>query len=229
MATKLNLKLLVDKKANKVLFAEAGKDFADFLMSLLALPVGSVIKLLTKQKMVGCLGKLYDSVENLSETYIQSGHNKNLLLNPEMASFPSSPNPPLLLQNDKSTATKKYFRCSSSYSHNYITDVPGNVCPQCGCQMTTELTYVLRNNTANTVSNGEGGFVKGVVTYMVMDDLVLTPMSTISSITLLNKFNVKDTGVLEEKVVEVGMKEGLALLKASLQSKTALSDVFLGK
>ncbi|XP_077252499.1 uncharacterized protein LOC143891880 [Tasmannia lanceolata] len=224
MATKLNLKLLVDKKANKVLFAEAGKDFADFLMSLLALPVGSVIRLLTKQNMVGCLGKLYGSVENLSDIYIQPGHNKNLLLNPAMASLPASPNPPLLLQNDKSMATKKYFFCSSNYIHQYVSEVRGTLCPACNAKMTLELVYVFPNTTANTVSNGEGGFVKGVVTYMIMDDLVVTPMSTISSITLLNKFNVKDTGVLEEKVVEVGIKEGLALLKASLQSKTALTD-----
>jgi len=70
--------------------------------------------------------------------------------------------------------------------------------------------------------------VKGVVTYMVMDDLVVTPMSTISSITMLNKFNVKDVGALEERVVQMGMPQGLKLLKTSLQSKTVLTSVFLG-
>ncbi|XVE69081.1 hypothetical protein DITRI_Ditri09bG0121500 [Diplodiscus trichospermus] len=54
---------------------------------------------------------------------------------------------------------------------------------------------------------------------MIMDDLVVRPMSTISCITLLNKFNIKDVGVLEEKVVDVGTDE----------SKTVLTDVFLGK
>jgi hydroxymethylpyrimidine/phosphomethylpyrimidine kinase len=42
---------------------------------------------------------------------------------------------------------------------------------------------------------------------MVMDDLVVQPMSTISSITLLNKFNIKEVGSLQEKVVEMGMDE----------------------
>jgi hydroxymethylpyrimidine/phosphomethylpyrimidine kinase len=42
---------------------------------------------------------------------------------------------------------------------------------------------------------------------MVMDDLVIEPMSTISSITLLNKFHVKEIGTLQEKVVEMGMEE----------------------
>ncbi|KAK1285250.1 hypothetical protein QJS10_CPB20g00920 [Acorus calamus] len=60
-----------------------------------------------------------------------------------------------------------------------------------------------------------------------MDDLAVMPMSTISIITLLNKFQVKDIGSLEERIVELGMDEGLKLLLASLQSKTVLTDVFL--
>ncbi|GKE28602.1 pre-rRNA-processing protein TSR2-like protein, partial [Tanacetum coccineum] len=62
---------------------------------------------------------------------------------------------------------------------------------------------------------------------MVMDDLVVKPMSTISSITMLNKFNVKEVGVLEEKMVSLEMKEGLMLLKASFQCKNVLTCVFL--
>ena len=56
-------------------------------------------------------------------------------------------------------------------------------------------------------SDDEGGYVKGVVTYMVMDDLVVKPMSTISSIALLQKFSVKEVGALEERVVDLGMDE----------------------
>ncbi|KAJ0101353.1 hypothetical protein Patl1_06278 [Pistacia atlantica] len=88
------------------------------------------------------------------------------------------------------------------------------------------LVVILRQQTTTTVA--EGGFVKGVVTYMVMDNLELQPMSTISSITLLNRFNVKDVGSLEEKVVDFGVEEGLKLLKASLECKTVLTSIFLG-
>ena len=48
---------------------------------------------------------------------------------------------------------------------------------------------------------------KGVVTCMVMDDLAVKPMSTISSITLLNALRVKDLESLEEKTVEIDMGE----------------------
>ncbi|KAK7858253.1 hypothetical protein CFP56_013809 [Quercus suber] len=73
----------------------------------------------------------------------------------------------------------------------------------------------------------EGGYVEEAVTYMVMDDLEVKPLSTFSIITLLDKFNVKEIGTLMEKVVDFGMDEGIKLLRASLLSKSVLTDVFL--
>uniref|UniRef100_A0A2N9HJ06 DUF674 domain-containing protein n=1 Tax=Fagus sylvatica TaxID=28930 RepID=A0A2N9HJ06_FAGSY len=83
-------------------------------------------------------------------------------------------------------------------------------------------------SATNTPSSSEGGYVKGVVTYMVMDDLEVKPMSTISGITLISKL-VKEVGALEEKVVDLDMDEGVKLLKASLLSNSVLTDVFLPK
>ncbi|CAN1269396.1 hypothetical protein LINPERPRIM_LOCUS13567 [Linum perenne] len=150
--TKVTLKLLIDRKTKRVLFAEAGKEFVDFLFTLLSFPLGTVIRLLSKNKMVGCLGNLYQSIEDLSDTFIQPSTNKDTVLDE--------------------------LRC--------------------------------------------------VVTYMVMDNLEVKPMSTISSLTLLSKFNVQQVGALEERVIELGMNQGLNLLKASLQSKNVLTSVFLG-
>ncbi|BFG38125.1 hypothetical protein CerSpe_243990 [Prunus speciosa] len=44
---------------------------------------------------------------------------------------------------------------------------------------------------------------------------------------MLNKFNVKEVGTLEERIVHLGMDEGLKLLKASLESNAVLTNVFL--
>ncbi|KAJ4723921.1 Disease resistance protein [Melia azedarach] len=77
--------------------------------------------------------------------------------------------------------------------------------------MNIEMSYV-SPGTATCRAGEEvsvGGFVKGVVIYMVKDNLEMTPMSTISCITLLNKFNVKDLGSLEERVVDFGIDEVL--------------------
>jgi hypothetical protein len=51
------------------------------------------------------------------------------------------------------------------------------------------------------------GFVQGIVTYTVMDNLKVAPMSSISGITLLNTFGVTDIGSLKEKTVQLGYTE----------------------
>lgn len=70
-----------------------------------------------------------------------------------------------------------------------------------------------------------GGFVEGIVTYMVMDDLNVTPMST----TAIKSLGIKDMRALHEKTVQLGYEEGVQILKASFESKTVLTDVFLRK
>ncbi|KAK1409501.1 hypothetical protein QVD17_36027 [Tagetes erecta] len=220
--TKVSIKLLIDVKSKKVLFAEASKEFVDFLFHILSLPVGTVIRLLRKNSMVGSLGNLYDSIEDLSNTYMQPNQSKDAVLNPKIANCGASL--PLLLPNDVSM-DRKFYRCGGN--HHFVADDPTAVCPHCKHNISTEITYVAGNGAIKVAAEG-GGFVKGVVTYMVMDDLVVKPMSTISSITMLNKFNVKEqVGGLEEKVVSLEMKEGLMLLKASLQCKNVLTSVFL--
>ncbi|PPR85393.1 hypothetical protein GOBAR_AA35301 [Gossypium barbadense] len=62
---------------------------------------------------------------------------------------------------------------------------------------------------------------------MVMDGLIVKPLSTISS--LLNRFSVKDGGALQEKTIKIRMDEAVKLLKASSPSKTVLNDIFYGK
>lgn len=98
--------------------------------------------------------------------------------------------------------------------------------------MSTQLTFVGGGGMLNGMAEG-GGFVKGVVTYMVSDDLVVKPMSIISSITMLNKFNVKEVGCLEEKVVSLEMKEVFSLHRLlislsanSLSNSSVLVTIF---
>uniref|UniRef100_A0A1D1Y4Y8 Formamidopyrimidine-DNA glycosylase n=1 Tax=Anthurium amnicola TaxID=1678845 RepID=A0A1D1Y4Y8_9ARAE len=205
MATskQLRLKLLVDKENQRVLFAEAGKDSVDVLFNLLAMPVATAAKLLASKGMVGSLGNLCRSVEHMGGTYIPST---------------------FLLQS--SATAKRYYRCDCC--PNYVTDSSGAPCPYCGRAMMTQLTYVPpKPGAAAAAGDGGGGYVKGVATYMVKDDLSVEPMSTISCITLFNKFHVKEVGSLEERVVEFRVEEGLMLLNASFHSKTVLTDVFL--
>uniref|UniRef100_A0A453E3U6 Uncharacterized protein n=1 Tax=Aegilops tauschii subsp. strangulata TaxID=200361 RepID=A0A453E3U6_AEGTS len=222
--TALSMKLLVDTQARRVLFAEASKDVVDFLFSLLALPVGTAVKLLGKESMVGCVGSLYGSVEKLDGTYVQPGAAKDALLHPSVLSPAVSSKSSLLgLPAPPSPQAKTFYRCSKQcicYSggygssqqarcnscRTYMTESCGTYCPSCNNQMTTPLTVVpsagSEGPVAETAVGMSGkGFAQGIVTYTVMDDLTVTPMSSISSITLLNTFAVRDLSALQEKTV----------------------------
>ncbi|MBA0854617.1 hypothetical protein Goshw_002623 [Gossypium schwendimanii] len=71
----------------------------------------------------------------------------------------------------------------------------------------------------------EGGYVIRVVTYMVMDDLIVKPLSTISSLGLLNRFSVKDSGALQEKTIKIRCE----IAQGIVAVKTVLNDIFYGK
>ncbi|KAK8510270.1 hypothetical protein V6N13_103862 [Hibiscus sabdariffa] len=236
-ATEVSLKLLIDKIGQRVLCAEADKDFVDFLFNILLLPVGTVTRLLTKEAMVGSLGNLYQSVENFRHPYILPTADKFTLLNPKCSPTVAT-NVPLLLPNVQSSTPQGFYRCShghGAYSSGsccvYYTNDPRSTCPSCSRLMNSPATFVSPSKKVSTPSSAadDGGYVRGVVTYTIMDDLTVAPMSTISSIVMLSKFNVKQVDALEERVVNVGINEGVELLKASLQSKTVLTDVFLTK
>nr|GLL27907.1 uncharacterized protein LOC109148275 isoform X2 [Ipomoea trifida] len=233
-STVMSLKLLVDKKARKVVFAEADKPFVDFLFHLMCLPLGTVIKLVNHNSMVGSLGNLYGSIKTINDTYLQPNINKDGLLNPKVPSIHSS-NVPLLVAPGDASETKKLYICSGcndgfSGRRRSISDDPKSICPNCKCRISTETFYVAPPVKANgNKEESGGGFVKSVVTYMVTDDLKVMPHSTISTVTLLNKLNIKDFGSLAVKNVHFGVDEGLKVLKAALHTDSVLTTVFLRK
>jgi hypothetical protein len=218
--TTLSMKLLVDTKGHRVLFAEAGKDVVDFLFSLLALPIGTAVKLLGEESMVGSAGDLYGSVDRLDDTYVQPGAAKDALLHPVMAPSPVAASNTALLGLAAPTPTppapaKRFYRCSAgSYTscRDHVTDSYGTRCPQCSYPMVTECKLASPPAVSVTAAKADTavvaqGFVRGVVTYTVMDSLAVSPMSAISSITLLNTFAVTDLSALQEKTVQIGYKE----------------------
>ncbi|KAL9422392.1 hypothetical protein AB3S75_034628 [Citrus x aurantiifolia] len=238
---KITLKLLIHKTEGRVLFAEAGKDFVDFLFYILSLPIGSIVNLLRNKNMVWCLGDLYQSIETLSETYMQSNKNKNSVLNPKSPPCPSEI-PLSLPDHSNDTKPRKFYTCTNNgyygqggcYTRcprSHVADTPSRSCPSCNETMTGEMTFVSADGTSRmtTAADAEKGFVKGVVTYMVMDNLEVMPMSAISYITFPSKFNVEGLGALQEKVVDFGLDEGLKLLKASMECNNVLTSVFFGK
>ncbi|KAK3232252.1 hypothetical protein Dsin_004133 [Dipteronia sinensis] len=218
-APNLLLKLFIDTKSNKVLFTEAGKDFVDLIFYFISLPVSTVVRLLNKKSQVGCLDDLYAGIENLSDTYMQKDRNKECLLNPKA---PISCNEiPCLLSDLKSSKVYHcHFCCNSDVAY----------APQLRCRCSNvkhaEIIDVVSHVAGGKSNNNDSaGFVKSMVTYMVMDNLEVTDNSAIS---LLKKFNVKEVNQVEERVVQFGPNEVLKLIKASMECKTVLTSVFLG-
>lgn len=238
----MNLRLLINQKTGKILYAEAGKDFVDLLFSFLTLPTGSVIKLLSQlnrsEKRVGCLTNLYSSVEKLQNTFMDT--DKSHLLDPKLMS--TLPNGILRIQS----APTVYYVCGSQTNRggcyelspptncggrtHYMTTQSGGRCP-CGKDMSYPVQ--LQNPSAGNSnvdiagsSGGGGGYVKETVTFIITNELDISSASTITSINLLNKLNVTDLSNLGERNVNVGLKEALELLHASLISTTALDNVF---
>ncbi|WJX15426.1 hypothetical protein P8452_05569 [Trifolium repens] len=285
---KLTLKLLIDRKNDKVLFAEASKAVVDFLFSLLCLPIGTVVKLLGNNDMVGSIGNLYNSVENLNHNYIQPDQTKDVFLNPSApvwsvhisscllpmqegilntssgissflvaaeldneddeedmeeeleSDFEDDEEEDEMEESDSESEYEEddednlgeetFFYTCPSISHGCcdVTCDKTTLCPRCNLYfMNREMCYVGEEVDEEYISINNG-FVKEDA-FMVMDDLLIQPMPALSGITILNRSNIKEFGTLQEMVVDLGVDEGIKLLKASLQSKMVLTSVFLKK
>ncbi|KAJ4762418.1 hypothetical protein LUZ62_072793 [Rhynchospora pubera] len=209
---KLKLKLLIDKRFPKVLLAEAGKEVVDFLFSLMALPLGSLIQLINNESMVGSLGCTFSSIEQLDAGYFLSTENKTSLIQSKIYSGSSSSSSSL--SNPAKPMTFDCFHCRR-YGYNNNTTFYGFPCKLC-----SPATYSKQTDR---------GFVRGSITYSVMDDLSVQPMTPTSTIALLNKLGLKDFSLLEERTVYMTANEALELVKTSLSSKNVLTDVFLAK
>ncbi|XP_050210987.1 uncharacterized protein LOC126661215 [Mercurialis annua] len=175
---KLNLKLIINPKANRVLFAETDKDFVDFLRSLFSLPLGIAINLLKDAPPFSSIQTLYKSVQNLKDCYMQQPNHK--------------------------------YKDLSDADPQQVTSCKNTRCTKCGHVMDNPAT------------------VKGDIKYMVMDDLSVSPIISIEScFDILRKLNASDVAALQTRVVEVDAIEVVELLKASLESKEVLTNVFL--
>lgn len=176
---KFSLNLLVDPKCHRVLFAEVGKDFVDFLLSLLSMPLGTITNLLSREAMIGSIGNIYNSIENIDGAYMLSNQSKIKVLTTRKDKIPA----------------RNFYSCQS---HRIVSNKYGEKCTRCGygMLMTKEIKYVGHDNVC------AGGYVQGLVTYMVTDDLSTTPMSAITGISVLKKFRASKFDALEERVVE---------------------------
>ncbi|RDX65870.1 hypothetical protein CR513_55429, partial [Mucuna pruriens] len=224
---KVSLKVLVDKEKNKVLFAEARKDFVDVLLSFLTLPLGTIARLVAKESnmqpvTVGSMSSLYESVSHLEEEHLWTQTCKEMLLQPRssMESYCQQ-----LKLNIDDTHSTEYFLCEDM---------------DCSRKKSGGLLSIFRNQRCtcgklmNRVVSPENltlknGFVKETASFIICDDLSVLPNVLVTCVNLLQKLGIKDMNVIEEQTVDISKREVVDLLKLSLLSKTPLTDFILKK
>ncbi|XXG89329.1 hypothetical protein AAC387_Pa12g1355 [Persea americana] len=224
---KMSINLFVSKSKNKVLYAQVGQEFPDLLFSFLAFPLGSIAKCLGGCTNMGCLDDLYKCIKELDDKgWMKSEESKALLLDPKLVPYFGSSNQ--LIQINELPGKLTIFGCWNCLSKSHgigITDSGSGTCSH-GCK--TVQVEVINPKFRDVVTELGGAFMVGPAMFMVTEELIVKPLSTILGISVLNKFNIPISD-LEERVVSVGEEEALSLLKASLISKTVLSEVFLKK
>ncbi|KAL5734793.1 hypothetical protein ACOSP7_032654 [Xanthoceras sorbifolium] len=122
-SSKTKLRLFVDTKVGKVPCAEADKNFIDFLIYLLSLPIATAVRILKEKNMhlagVGSLGHLYESLEKLPDSFLQLNQDKSSLLNPRAPVYATGI--PLTL-SDYDFKARKSYKCSGCF--DYVAEVP---------------------------------------------------------------------------------------------------------
>eukprot|EP00268_Persea_americana_P058828 TRINITY_DN7159_c2_g1_i7.p1 TRINITY_DN7159_c2_g1~~TRINITY_DN7159_c2_g1_i7.p1 ORF type:complete len:243 (-),score=29.60 TRINITY_DN7159_c2_g1_i7:167-895(-) len=211
--TRMSLKLFMDKEKKTVKFAECGNDFVDVLLSFLTMPIGTIIRLTDKESKIGGMSTLYESVGRLDVSLLQTEACRKMLLHPKNASEEHCKN---LKVNIDDTEPTKYYKCSCDCCAKNCGLVSTVYNAQCGCGQS------MKTQKADRVASSKDGvFVKRNMKFIVRDYLQVSLSDS------MKEKQGSSTSVPEVKIVDVGEKEVLHLLKRSLLSKTPLTDVLL--
>ncbi|KAK0604091.1 hypothetical protein LWI29_011865 [Acer saccharum] len=217
----------------RVVYAEAGKDFVDFLFGLMQVPIGTIMGSLLEISMPssGSFGRIYVSVMNLNPSYLQSNVSKDVILKPKTASSSTIDSIPLL----KNFVSRKRKHESSYYGQygTYGDAKARRVNPSSFDSLYTSLSDSSYTSSSDSSSKSrvatsrkeKQGFVRGLVKYIVMDNMKVMPISSFSIISLLNQYRVNDFSSLEKETITINFDKGLELVKASFASDTVLTDV----
>ncbi|KAK4268660.1 hypothetical protein QN277_025280 [Acacia crassicarpa] len=222
----ITVRIVVDKEENKVLYAEAGKDFVDVLLSFLTLPLGTIARLVDKDSNMrplrfGCISSLYQSLANLDPKYWNSETCKQMLLQPRNAMERFNRR---LKINIDDTEPTKFYACEMSDCRrkpNMLVSTFNDIKCKCG----KNLTHVLDvDDTISADENMGEGYVREA-SFVVYDDLRVMPLSQTSTLSLLKSLRSKDKIV--DFTVNIGPKEVTDLLKCSLVTNMVLTDSLL--
>ncbi|CAH2054426.1 unnamed protein product, partial [Thlaspi arvense] len=202
----VTLKVYIRKSDRAILYAECREEFVDFHFTFLVIPLESAWEIFVDNVIMGCVGNLRRSVKDLS-----------------------------FEQRKEATG----FKCKLPYYYSCRTqllDVVIQEMPEYECLVSrrsynsSRLSKTIKKSSV--LADGERiAKLTPLVTsdstretnFIVSDDLVVTPMNSSLTISLLSKLQM-NIGDIEEQVISIGKTEAISLLRASLITTSALTN-----
>ncbi|KAL3830424.1 hypothetical protein ACJIZ3_019226 [Penstemon smallii] len=206
---KMKVNAMVQKSNNKLLFVQAKEEFVEFLFSLLTIPLGQVESLLGGDTSLGEIDNFYRSIVNLDgDRYLTLGA-KGMLIKPKLPPKYLSKYQIFPISEQKAPDLYYYIRYYKGIEHlsPYKSEDEG-----------TLVSWVYSKNL-----QGEVSFVKGPGMFMVTDDLTVTPLCMVSTLSTLKERKITLSDV-EELELDIGLEECLSILKSSLISSNSLTN-----
>ncbi|PRQ34351.1 hypothetical protein RchiOBHm_Chr5g0067841 [Rosa chinensis] len=220
----ISLKALVDKGRNRVIFVEADNDFVDVLFSFLTLPMGKIVRLARDSSTpleIGCMNKLYKSIEKLDVQVFRSNACRDMLLLPYSAANCHCKNLQLKIIDDAEPTWFKCRRCRYADDITWLSYYAGVSCLSCSSNMHTEV------HISEGDSKVGGVFVKEGAGVIITDDLQVIPPLCAASISLFTKLGATNSNTTEELTFSIGVEQVLNLLVCSFVSKTPFTETLL--
>ncbi|CAK8574927.1 unnamed protein product [Lathyrus sativus] len=200
----MDLKVTISKSKKKIVYAEAERDFVNFLFSFLTAPIGSIVVQLNGICFIGCMNNLHKSVTELDcSCFVMALPIRNPKVAPQFGYLKQ----PL-----------KYL-CEEK-TPNYWYDNGEVAKDKCISYLSKPLKLFDPRSPYEKIESAVG-FVKASK-FVVLDNLQVTALdNNTSCIAFLQKLNIPIDD-LEEHQVGIGEKEALYLLEASLTSTEAV-------
>ncbi|XP_019186490.1 PREDICTED: uncharacterized protein LOC109181194 [Ipomoea nil] len=209
MAASVSLKLMIDEKTNRVVAAEAEKDFVDILFSFLTFPMGTIIRLTSHEQLkipvtIGCMNNLYRSIQNS----LLNWHTelcKTMVLNPRnpCAIYCSK-----LKINIDDSGSEMNYACSRQ-GCRYLSKYQ-NVSCVCSKGVTTkEMKSDDSGSSVESCRYGGAFLQKGSIMFLITEDLQIRPASPHILAQLLSGFGLSETSGIREMPVEVSKEQVL--------------------
>ncbi|KAJ0705933.1 hypothetical protein HanLR1_Chr09g0301051 [Helianthus annuus] len=233
---KISMNVFVDKLTKRVVYAEADRNFVDILFSFMALPMGTIVRILAKQhvdnkfEVLGSLNNLYQSLKDFPECYFARGECKFMLLNPRGLFYDHFRTLKLKLDDAEPI---KFYVCGTCWIAfaNHSPDIPFSICNKAVCDLCNRV--MMKEPEFLDFTDfliGGSFFVSNLpITFIVTDDLSVMPYTAADSIRLITEFGITDMRHIEERKLDIGCEQMLYLLRMALSHDSPLTQLVFGR